>query len=69
MRTAQKYFDMNKRRIDVGDELYWVKGEDFRKAINEARKEVIDEVLSLYVKDGNIQVWKDAIMGIRKQIK
>jgi hypothetical protein len=60
---------MNKRLIDSETSSYWVTAKDFKQAINEARKEAVQECLRHYVPDGNPQVWRDKIIGILKSIK
>ena len=43
MKTANNYLDMYKRLIDSENSAYWVTAQDFKKAINAARKEAIEE--------------------------
>lgn len=43
MKTAQSYLNRYKRLLDSGGSAYWVTSKDFKRAINEARLEAINE--------------------------
>ena len=67
MKKSQEYINNTDLEFDTEINREYYEGE-ISKAINEARMDIIDDIIEMYVPDGNPEFWLNKISKLRGKI-